>query len=98
MSGCPNESHAWVRYPKDFHVCSDCGLNRVAPNLTEYTEADVNARYAMARLIERLVAEDYVRDDRSKELLNRAHNLELGRGFLTNQELKTKQSEEDFLS
>lgn len=43
--------------------------------------------YAMARLMERIVSEGYVRDDRAAELLERARNQEHGRGFRTDAEL-----------
>ena len=46
--------------------------------------------YAMAKLLERLVAEGYVRPDRTSELLERAQNLERNRGFLTHAELKQR--------
>lgn len=54
--------------------------------------------FAMAKLLERLVDEGYVRKERKVELLNRAWNLEHERGFLTNKELETKQAEEDLLA
>lgn len=54
--------------------------------------------YAMAKLCERLIEENYVRPERAAELRNRALNLERGHGFLTDQELKKQQQEEDLLS
>lgn len=41
--------------------------------------------YAMGQLLKRLVAEGYVLDSRRAELLERAANLEAGRGFVTNE-------------
>lgn len=52
----------------------------------EYRSADT--RYAIARLLERLVLEGYVRPERTPELMNRSHNLERGHGFITTQELE----------
>lgn len=38
--------------------------------------------FAFSVLVERLIEDGFVRDDRSKELLERARNLRAGRGFL----------------
>lgn len=57
-----------------------------------------DCRYPIARLLERLVAEDYIRPERAPELMNRSHNLERGHGFITTKELEDKQSEKDLLS
>lgn len=46
--------------------------------------------YAMSKLLERLVDEGYVRKSRTNELLERAHNMEHDKGFLTNAELRKK--------
>lgn len=51
------------------------------------TVASVVTSYAMAKLNERLIAEGYVVPERAAELRERSHNLEQGRGFLTNREL-----------
>jgi len=45
------------------------------------------AGYAMSALCRRLVDEGYVAKDRQKELLDRACNMQRGRGFLTNAEI-----------
>lgn len=49
--------------------------------------------YAMAKLMERLVVEGYVKPERAAELRERAHNLEHGRGFLTDRELSSPKPE-----
>jgi hypothetical protein len=55
-------------------------------------------RYAMCRLLDRLVVEGYIRDDRVAELKERVSSLEAGRGFTTKKE-RTAQSElKDLLS
>ena len=46
------------------------------------TVASLVTSYAMGQLVRRLVAEGYVREDRAPELLERAGNLEAGRGFV----------------
>ena len=57
--------------------------------------------YAMTNLMERLVREGYVREDREKELLERTANMREHHAFQTNEELKhdqEKQEIEDMLS
>ncbi len=56
--------------------------------------------YAMAKLLERLIAEHYIRPERVQDLLERASNMDGGRGFFSNAELSapTPTSEEDLLS
>lgn len=54
--------------------------------------------FAMAKLCGRLIEEGFVRPERTAELRERARNLERGQGFLTDQELKKLQQEEDILS
>lgn len=63
------------------------------------------AGFAMAKLCERLVADGYVVADLKTDLLERARNMQAGRGFLSNVELKepaptatTQQAIEDLLS
>ena len=51
--------------------------------------------YAMVKLLERLVAEGYVRDDRQKELLERTANMNGDRGFLSDAEVKKAQHSQD---
>jgi hypothetical protein len=58
--------------------CPFCGIEAVY---------HPRASYALAKLCERLVAEGYVVEDRQKELLDRACNMQRGRGFLTNAEI-----------
>lgn len=50
------------------------------------TVASLVTSYAMGQLVRRLVAEGYVREDRSAELLERGSNLEAGRGFVMSNE------------
>lgn len=54
--------------------------------------------YAIAKLCERIIDEDYIRPERRAELRNRARNLERGSGFHTDHELKNQQQENDLLS
>lgn len=54
--------------------------------------------YAMTVLLQRLLDEGYVRDDRQQELRERATNLGRDRGFLTDAEVQQKQAEEELLS
>lgn len=50
--------------------------------------------FAMAKLCERLVREGYVRDDRKAELLERAKNMQAGRGFVTDKVLAEREAYE----
>lgn len=58
--------------------------------------------YAMGTLLRRLVGEGYIAAPRTNELLERAHHLVFGRGFITDAEHKARQTkpqtEEDLLS
>jgi len=60
------------------------------------TKAETDALLAsrLARLVERIVAEGYVRRNRAKELLERVRNMERGPGFLTDAELAAEAEEE----
>lgn len=71
---------------------SDADLEAVA------SAVHIQTRYAMSKLLERLVVEGYVVPARAPELLDRAQNMERGLGFLTKAELARSQSTEDFLA
>lgn len=58
------------------------------PNKDPYSPQQ--CAWAMGQLLQRLVDEGYVRDERAPELLDRAANLERYRGFLTTAELKSE--------
>jgi len=47
--------------------------------------------YAMAKLLERIVTDGYVREERAEELLERARNMQHGRAFLTDAELQEQE-------
>ena len=51
----------------------------------------------MCKLIERLVSEGYVNPERQAELLERAHNMERGHGFLRTADLTPSIEEHDAL-
>lgn len=81
--------------------CPSCGASQGDAHFERcyfVTYGEDAMRFAMARLLERLVAEDYVRPERAPELMNRSFNLERGNGFITNKQLEDQQSEEDLLS
>lgn len=46
--------------------------------------------FAMAKLIERLVRENYVRPERETELLEKAKNMQAGKAFVTDAVLRER--------
>jgi len=55
-------------------------------------------QYAMIVLLQRLIDDGYIRDDRKQNLTERMTSMSAGYGFITKTERKLKQEEEDLLS
>lgn len=82
----------------DAAVCITCAATGPAPDvrdhpadarwLERWNERNTDARaFAMAKFVERLCGEGYVRAERQAELLERLSNMKAKRGFLTNAEI-----------
>lgn len=54
--------------------------------------------FAMGKLCHRLILQGYIAAERTKELSERATNLERGHGFLTDSEREARADTEDLLS
>jgi len=89
---CRETGQTVIAYRTTGELPNPDGLHRVRPFDSK------RCAIAMAKLFKRIVAEGYVREDHEKELLDRARNMEHGRGFITDEELWQQQQVEDLLA